>query len=204
MERSLVPVADVAADLRYALQGLPGVPAQPWLESETAERLSRAQQWLAPQGYQLLIWDPWRSRVTQQAISDRYHDELVRSGMDSDTAREAVREFVASPAGVYPHGTGGVVDLTLCRDDQPQDCGTDFDEFSPRAHREWFTTHRPETAIDLQAAYRRLLLQQAMEHAGFVGLPHEWWHFEFGTRMWARHTGQEPFLTGVLEPQLRA
>lgn len=202
MKHALAPITEIPCELQYAAQGLPGVPEIGWLEQGVLERLHRAQQFLVSQrqGHHLLVWDPWRSRETQQALADRYHAELVLSGLDSDTAREAVWEFVARPTGSYPHGTGGVVDLTLARDGEPLDCGTGFDEFSPRAHRNWFQVHPPTSPEELRAAYHRTVLEQAMTHAGFVGLPQEWWHFEWGTRRWARTTGREPVLETPLEP----
>ena len=72
--RRLVPLEGVAADLQYRAEGLPGVTELAFMESEAAERLAEAQQWLdrLREGWELLIWDPWRSRTTQRAIADRY------------------------------------------------------------------------------------------------------------------------------------
>lgn len=200
--RRLSPLEGVVTDLQYARQALPGVPDRALLETEAAERLARAQAWLDRhgEGHHLVVWDSWRSRTTQRAIAERYQAELVAGGADPAAAREATGRFVASPEGVYPHGTGGTVDVTLGRGGEALDCGTGFDEFSARAHREWFDQHPPRTEPDRARAACQRLLARAMEHAGYVGLPHEWWHFEWGTRRWAAATGRPAVLESVLEP----
>ena len=48
--RRLVPLDGFATDLRYAAQGVPGVPERAWLEAEAADRLALAQDWLVRRG----------------------------------------------------------------------------------------------------------------------------------------------------------
>jgi D-alanyl-D-alanine dipeptidase len=62
--------------------------------------------------------------------------------------------------------------------------GTEFDDFSPDAHLRAFE-HTPGW---VQEARRELYW--AMNEAGFVGLPQEWWHYELRTRRWAAACGE--------------
>ena len=81
-----------------------------------------------------------------------------------------------------PHATGGTVDLTLSFEGSPLALGTDFDEFTVDA----FTAALegvPGPARDL-----RRVLYRTMAAQGFVVLAREWWHFEYGTRLWAAVT----------------
>lgn len=79
------------------------------------------------------------------------------------------------------------------------DCGTGFDDFSERAHRDWFAQNPPSDAITSEQFANRQRLDQAMEAAGFVGLASEWWHFEWGTRLWSAVSGNDPVLVERLE-----
>ena len=71
------------------------------------------------------------------------------------------------------HPRGVAVDLTLV-DAQGQELvmPTPFDDFGEKAHRSY--QQLPPLAIQ-----NRTTLEQAMAKAGFVGMPTEWWHFDF-------------------------
>jgi D-alanyl-D-alanine dipeptidase len=97
--------------------------------------------------------------------------------------------WIANP---YTHGsghqTGAAVDLTLVEIDESGsevrelDMGTKMQEFNART-----LTQNPLVTAD-QRENRELLLK-AMEDAGFVNYPEEWWHFSYGERLWAELTG---------------
>lgn len=193
--RQLVPVTDCYAVLQYNIAGLAGAVDTAYLDSETAERLTAVQRRLgelsnSERSYNLLIWDAYRTQMTQQAIFDDYVDVLIDArSLAEDAARRLAGEFVTPPDTVFPHGTGGAVDLTLLVNGEVADMGTGFDEFTERSHKNWYRDHPPETDRDRNAHLNREVLRGAMEYAGFVGLDQEWWHYEYGTAFWAAQTG---------------
>jgi len=183
--------------MRYAEMGYPGAPTQPYLHPKVLDRLQAAAANL-PEGFELLIWDAYRPPQAQRRLYDLTIEKFVAKGMSPEQAAGAVRGFVAHPDRVFPHGTGGAVDLTLFHNGREANMGTDFDDFSALAARDWYRENPTARELDPDAAHNREVLYDAMEKAGFVGLDSEWWHYEFGTGRWGVVTGQTPFLTTVL------
>ena len=185
----------------YLDMGYAGALPRAYLAAPAWARLDEARAYLAaqPGGYALLVWDAYRTPATQRDAYERYVRQLMAErGLEWAEAYPLGVEFVRDPESVFPHGTGGTIDLTLARDGEPVPMGTGFDEFTPRSYRDWFRQHPPTTSADRQAHHHRELLRAAMESAGFVGIDSEWWHYEWGTRHWAQETGQDVVLDVVL------
>ena len=164
-DTELVSVAhyfpDLAVDLRYA--GQDNFTGQviysfhsPWLRYGTLKKLRAVQARLEPQGFRLLLWDAFRPAAAQFALW-----EVVPDG-----------RYVINPyAGHSGHSEGGTVDISLAASDGSlPDLPSAFDEFSPRADRDY-------SDVSAEAAVNALLLQNAMEAEGFVGYYAEWWHY---------------------------
>lgn len=174
----LVTVADPRIRTLHAYwhERWPFAVAACWLRPEVADRLSRAAARL-PDGFGLAVWDGWRDPRLQAVLHDTvYADPTLPPG------------FVAypdpDPTRCPPHASGGTVDLTLTWQRRPLALGTGFDAFVPEAAADALEPDGPRLERDL-----RRLLAAAMTRAGFVGHPQEWWHWEYGTRMWAAVTG---------------
>ena len=45
----------------------------------------------------------------------------------------------------------------------------------------------------------RKILREAMERAGFVWYPGEWWHYCYGDRMWAVYTNRQECFYGPIQ-----
>ncbi|HET9173790.1 MAG TPA: M15 family metallopeptidase [Candidatus Saccharimonadales bacterium] len=161
----LVPVKSqlpsIICDLRYS--GANNITGHPLYESEfecqldalVLEHLVQAAKILQAQQLQLVIWDAYRPAAVQQAL-------------------RAVQDNPAFVAVDSLHVQGRAVDVTLAHDDGHYlDMGTDFDEFSPRAHADY-------DALSTEQFMNRRRLRQAMEAAGFIQWPYEWWHYNFG------------------------
>ena len=197
----LVPISEHRYVMWYADHGFPGVTRVPYLDETLVERLRAAAVQVGRDGYELLVMDGYRSPAAQRHLYDVTLADLMASrGLSEDEAREAIRGFVAHPDRVYPHGTGGAVDLTLWRDGAEVWMGTGFDEFSEKAASDWYVKNPPQDDQERAAASDRDALRRAMEQAGFVGLSSEWWHFEYGTQRWGTVTGREPHLVAVVPP----
>jgi zinc D-Ala-D-Ala dipeptidase len=188
----LVLITGVKSCPRYALQGVPGAMTHAYLTAAALQRLILAQQLVrtAVDGYELLIWDAYRTRETQRAIFDGYQSELAARHAELTLSELFARTctYVSDPYGVFPHGTGGAVDVTLLSANVTVWMGTDFDAFVPEAAADWYRLNPPASPEEKEAHRNRELLRGAMETAGFVGIASEWWHFEFGTKTWSeRH-----------------
>ncbi len=159
--RSVDPT--IRVDLRYATPDNitghalypPDMPAL--VRPSTAARLAKAQEFLRERHYGLKIWDAYRPLAAQMELWRKTHNGA----------------YVADPeAGNGSLHTWGVaVDATLV-DEDGHDVAmpTKFDEFSEAAKLRY---HGDDPAIKLHLK----LLQTAMRHGGFYGMPTEWWHF---------------------------
>ena len=165
----------------YFHAGVAGTVGDTWVREGVAERLVRVAESL-PAPWGLAVWDGWRDPLTQRVLhSDAYSDGNLPPGFVSPPS--------ADPARPSPHATGATVDLTLSYENLPLRMGTGFDEFTVRAFTdslEGATASSP----DGRARDLRRYLYAVMAEAGFVVLAREWWHFEFGTRLWSAVTGE--------------
>lgn len=171
--------------------GVAGTVPSTWLRSGAIERLVGVAAAL-PENWGLAVWDGWRDPLTQQILYDDAYSE-------GDLPPGFVSPPSTDPTRPSPHSTGGTVDLTLTYMNQPLRMGTGFDEFSLRA----FSPALEGVADDSIAATARDLrryLFQVMSTAGFVVLAREWWHFEYGTRLWAAVTGEVPRYPAATRP----
>lgn len=178
----------------YRTRGYEDALPDVWLRPKLVERLRSAGATTLRAGHGLLVWDGWRPASLQRALYEEYTAELARtSGLSGAQLRRHVAGFVTDPDRVAPvpaHGTGGAVDLTLCdpRTGAPRDMGGGFDELTARTVPSYYDGGDGPAARE-HAELRRLL-DDAMTQAGFVRLHSEWWHFEYGTDLWARERGE--------------
>jgi D-alanyl-D-alanine dipeptidase len=167
----LIDIATVAPsvklDLRYAtadnfMKKKLYPVARCLLHREVAVALADVARDLAARHLGLKLWDCYRPLSIQKKFWALLPDE----------------RYVADPQKGSRHNRGAAVDVTLV-DEKGHELvmPTPFDEFSPRAHRDF-------TGASPAAANNRSLLEAAMARRGFTGLPTEWWHFDF--RGWER------------------
>ena len=156
----------------YHRAGWPGSIPVSHARRDAVARLAAAT-YLLPEGFGFAVFDAWRPLPLQRAIYQHFYHpgSALEHGFVSVPSD--------SPATPPPHLTGGTFDLTLTWQGQPLALGTAFDEFSDRAH-----TRALEREESVDRDLRRLLVH-TLGRVAFVSLPHEWWHFEYGTRRWA-------------------
>ncbi len=124
------------------------------LDRKALRALTEAAKHFRRLGLRLVIWDGLRLPEVQdyflQSIND--HRYVRKNSL---------------------HLKGLAVDITLIDSDNNElDMGTDFDDFSEKAHVD-------SDDIDQQAQKNRLLLVKTMREAGFEQWPYEWWHFDY-------------------------
>jgi zinc D-Ala-D-Ala dipeptidase len=149
-------------EVRYATQhNFTGTAVYPfprlWLQSDTARALTRVQRELQKEGLGLKVFDAYRPLSVQQKMWDLIRDDRYVS----DPAKNRGR-----------HTRGTAVDVTLVdRRGQQLPMPSDFDDFTPKAHR----GYEGGTA---EQRRNRAKLEAVMKRHGFVPYPDEWWHFD--------------------------
>jgi len=93
-----------------------------------------------------------------------------------------VDEYIARPGG--PHQTGGVGDVVLVWKDTGEalDMGTNYGLPDKKSY-----TNSKD--VSWEARVHRCLLWSYMTSVGFRNYPSEWWHYEYGTKRWAKYLG---------------
>ncbi|EID09827.1 M15 family metallopeptidase [Mycolicibacterium phlei] len=159
--RGVVP--DAILDLRYATtnnfvgEAMYPPDARCLVAASMAPRLAAAAEALRRTGDTLVFWDCYRPH----AVQERMYEVVSEPG------------WVAKP-GPYAksHEAGLSVDVTLARDGELVDMGTDFDEFTPRANA--YAT----AGVSAEAQANRARLREAMAAGGLSVYKGEWWHFD--------------------------
>ncbi len=129
----------------------------PTVRKDMALRLATVATNLFPKGYRLKFWDAYRPASAQQKMWDYRPDA----------------NYIANPSGWGSnHEHGGAVDVTLTdlAGNEIQ-MPTDFDDATTKASRSY-------SQCTLEQKANALILQNAMQAQGFVGLSTEWWHFD--------------------------
>ena len=200
-------LAHIRCAPQYTRPGVPGAIAVCWVRQTVLAKLMWAAESLADCGLTLVIWDAWRPVAVQQALYDDYQAQLCHSHphLSPSELDALTREFVALPSldplRPSPHFTGGAVDVTLadCEDNELP-LGTPFDDFTSRAYTRYFEEllqERPLTQEESRCRDNRRLLYHAMVGQGFTNYEAEWWHFDYGNRLWARNTGNAAFYGSI-------
>ena len=184
------PLVDArgAAGLTVAEHGDPGSRAYPFLRGMVVERLQAAQASL-PDGLRLLLLEGYRPFELQRFYFDRHRRRLMKSdpGLSEEAAYLSASQFV-SPPEVAPHVSGAAIDLTLVGpDDVPLDMGTPVDATPEESEGACYFAAEN---ISAEARHHRGVLAHALEGAGLVNYPTEWWHWSFGDRYWALSHGK--------------
>lgn len=184
------------ADLTVAEHDAPGSPDYPFLRRSVAERLCEAQR-LLPHGLRILVAEGHRPYDLQELYFSRHQRRLMDADpeLSDEAAFLAASQFVAPPQ-VAPHVSGAAVDLTLLGpDDTPLDMGTEINATPEESHRACYFA---ATNISESAQINRTILARALDGAGLVNYPTEWWHWSFGDRYWALVRGNPHALFGAI------
>lgn len=171
-------IPDIVLDIKYATnenftkqQVYPS--AKCYLVDAAAKALKAASESFNKKGYRIKVWDGYRPLEVQRRFWKIVPDE----------------RYVANPEKGSRHNRGCAVDITLIdKDGKEVDMGTEFDDFSEKAHRDY-------TNLQPNVIENRKLLEEVMKENGFEGLSTEWWHFDY--KEWKDHPILDIPLDGV-------
>lgn len=132
--------------------------AECYLEEVAAQALHRAQKEFGSHGLSLKAFDGYRPLSVQKIFWNLFPDD----------------RYVANPAHGSRHNRGCAIDVTLIDANTgiELDMGTEFDDFTEKAHRTY--TQFPEHVL-----MNRKLFEEVMHNHGFIGWLNEWWHYDF-------------------------
>lgn len=164
------------------------------LREGVAERVLKAQQAL-PAGLRFLVVEGYRPLELQVRYFTEYSDKL-RSGNPtwSEAHLRTQTSRSLSPPEIGPHVAGAAIDLTLCAPDGTElDMGTAVNAGPEESD---LACYSDAVAISARARLNRRTLREALENAGLVNYPTEWWHWSYGDRYWAQATGNPHAIYG--------
>jgi len=161
-------------DLRYATsnnflgRNLYGEFNRAYLHKIAAGKLEKAivaLRQIKP-AYKFIIFDVLRPRSVQYVLWDAVKNTEQQT-------------YIADPAIGSIHNFGMAVDLSILDESGKElDMGTPFDDFTLLAQPKLEDKFLREGRLSEAQIGNRLLLRRVMEDAGFIQLPHEWWHFD--------------------------
>jgi D-alanyl-D-alanine dipeptidase len=152
-----------ATDDNFAKKAVYPSDARCYLTDVAAQALKSASDEFNTLGFSVKIWDAYRPHRVQYTFWGLVPDE----------------RYVADPKKGSRHNRGCAVDITLVdKDGKELNMGTEFDNFTERAHR---------TCKDFsdEVLKNRQLLEDVMRKHGFTGLQTEWWHYDYNG--WQAH-----------------
>ena len=157
----------------YRRLGFEHCPERLLLRQGVLARLAAARDALPPD-VGLVLMDGWRPQEFQNELFEYYKRESPTS----------IAGYVADPSSttlIPGHVTGGAVDLTLSYRGKPLAMGSDYDDFTPRAH---ILSLEDEFPASSASVFRRFM-GRVLADAGFAPYPLEWWHWSYGDQRWA-------------------
>jgi D-alanyl-D-alanine dipeptidase len=182
--RHLASIDGIAIDLRYATpnnfvgRDLYSPYDCAWLHVQAAEALEKVVAWLRARrpGCTPLVLDALRPQRVQEQLWQ------ALEGTD-------LQMYLANPAKGSIHSYGMALDITILDEEGRElDMGTGFDDMTELSHPKLEQRFLAEGKLSAAQHANRLLLREAMNQAGFVGINTEWWHFDCGDRELVRRT----------------
>ncbi|HTC21182.1 MAG TPA: M15 family metallopeptidase [bacterium] len=169
----LSPLPNVIIDLKYATTdnfmgiNLYGAFNRAFLHKDAALKFQRAAGALGEQrpGWSFIVFDALRPHSVQRVMWDRVKDTPQRN-------------YIADAEIGSPHNFGMAIDLSLLDEQgKPVDMGTGFDAFVELSEPKGEEKFLKEGKLTRRQVDNRLILRKVMTEAGFIQLPHEWWHY---------------------------
>lgn len=149
-----------------------------FVRSGIASRLVVAERML-PSGFSIVLKSGWRGEAEQRTLRSK----AIRQGVSETQITRAV-------AGRSGHATGGAVDVMLLANGKEVDMGGAYLDFSKGGDGNFLTNEQKDN---------RKVLCKAMQRAGFVNYPLEWWHFSYGDKMWAAYSGKRYAIYSIVQ-----
>ncbi len=176
---------------QYYINGIDGADNDCKIRKSLADKLIIIANRL-PEGFNLLVWDSFRTLKTQNSLFESYYNEFKETtNLKEGELLEYTKKFVSLPSAdknkPSPHNTGAAIDLTICDDDKKEiNMGTYFDDFRQEAYTRFFEEKNKIEELseeEKEILLNRRILCNLFTEEGFVNYPYEIWHKSFGDQM---------------------
>lgn len=167
---------------------------------KAADLLIESTRYL-PEGFLFYIKEAYRPLSRQKiSITNVYNHYLKKfPELHNKELMEKVYEYVA-PVDVAPHPTGAAIDLTLIDQKGTEiNMGTDFNAVPVEVDNKTYTYSK---LVNDEEKFSRSILVQAMERAGFVNYPTEWWHWSYGDKYWGYYKNKDAIYGPIKEEDM--
>jgi D-alanyl-D-alanine dipeptidase len=166
------------------------------------EKLVKAQQ-LLPKNLHFCIYEAYRSLQLQNKLfEDRvakikklHPDWSAEQRFHDANKMVAPVKHLDGTANTPPHSTGGAIDIYLLNEkNEPIPMGIHPKDWMQDNDASISTTN--SKIISEEAQHNRKIMSKALATVGFVNYPTEYWHWSYGERYWAYHTGKSHAIYG--------
>ncbi|MDR1341807.1 MAG: hypothetical protein LBK18_00965 [Prevotellaceae bacterium] len=157
-----------------------------YVREKVAQMLADANARLRLAGLNLIVGYGYRAPAVQVKYWNTAIDSVRQEhpGWSQEQIEEEADHHAADPK-VAGHITGGCVDVTIGKGEQPLDMGARLDDFTA----EGTLIKTFGEGITAEQVSNRMILYQVMTEAGFMPFFAEYWHFMYGDREWAYFSG---------------
>ena len=181
-----IATSGISYDVAYDAPLTPQIPAGSYGEFvpfRCASRIAKNVCLLKPKAYnQLLAAAKLAEKQNEEIIiTSAYRSKDDQEQLCGGLVNGKCKNRNAAVPGESSHQSGGAVDVILVMNGNRGACGKlDIKE---KAKLDDYATAPDKLGKYINTC--RQTLKNIMIHAGFINLPSEWWHWEYGTRMWA-------------------
>lgn len=176
----------ILIDMQYPKLHFKNAIKECLLRKEVIEKLLEAKKYL-PEELTFKIWDAYRPLELQKELYETYKSRIIKEfeleNLSTNEQEKIINQYVSPADKDALHASGGAIDLTLAYKNTGENLnmGTDFDSFSKLTHTNAFENNER----NIQIRDNRRILYNAMTKVGFVNLPTEYWHYDYGNKNWA-------------------
>ena len=185
-----------------------GLYARPGLVA----RLAQANRSLEHLGYELFVFDAYRPLRCQAGLWEFFVEKWTQDHPSAtrDHVEQRVRRYVSDPRSFDPrneetwpvHACGGAVDLTLRALDTKAllPMGADFDQMDETSAAGYYEglLASGEIGEDHALLQNRRVLYWALTDAGLTNYRHEYWHYDYGDRLYCEAGGRRSYWYGYV------
>jgi zinc D-Ala-D-Ala dipeptidase len=166
------------------------------IRSQVYEMMKDAQKHL-PANCHFMVFEAYRPLARQKMLWERTMGMLKRKypGLGDKELRGLTETFTADPHNGIGSGHQAccAIDISLCDAGRREyDMGTAMHEFN-----EFTKTETPGLGAGVRS--NRVILAGALEKAGLINYPAEWWHYSYGDHQWACLAGRLAALFGPID-----
>lgn len=150
-----------------------------------------------PAGYHLMVFETYRAFASQEKLWEKTNRHMREKFPDlqGDAFMQMCENFTACPYdGIGSgHMAACAIDLSLCDAD-----GKEF-YMGTKMHEMNEKTKTDVQGLTDEEIERRRILKTAMEDAGLINYPPEWWHYSYGDHQWAWLVGKDTAYYGIID-----